>query len=129
MNRSLGKKAGVLAVTTLLIAWGCGGPGGPPPITGSTEEFEVKGTATLQGKPAGPGKLTFNPANIIRRNVLARTAEVAKDGTFTVKTMEGPNLVTAVGIKGAPRNTLVIDVMPGQELPVELAPVPDYLKK
>ena len=55
----------------------------------------MKGTPSLPaGKPAGGGEITFDPANINRKDVTARTSKIGSDGSYTVTTLTGDNSVT-----------------------------------
>jgi len=95
-----GKTGVLLATALLLVIWGCDG-GGAPAVSGSSEESTVKGTVTAEGKPATSGRVTFDPANVNRRTALAHTAEIGKDGTYTVTTLIGENAVQ-VEARGQP---------------------------
>jgi hypothetical protein len=84
----------------LLVASACAGAlflgGGcdSPKATSSSAEATVHGTITVKGKPATSGKVSFNPANINRKDATTATADISKDGTYTVKTLVGGNMVT-----------------------------------
>jgi hypothetical protein len=82
---------GFIAVGMVLAGWGCGG-GSAPSVSSSTAEATVSGTVTIKGKPATKGEVSFDPANI-NRNVGARTAQLNADGTYTVTTLLGGNVV------------------------------------
>jgi len=86
----------ILATAALLVAWGCGGDG-PPAVSGSSEESTVKGTVTVKGKTATAGKVVFDPATINRRSATVRTADIGKDGSYTVTTLIGQNIVHLEG--------------------------------
>jgi hypothetical protein len=84
------------ATSTLMVAaWGCGG--GAPPVTSDTTEATVKGTVTINGKPATKGKVVFDPANYRRKDANARPADIGKDGTYSVTTLVGGNTVRVEG--------------------------------
>ncbi|MBX6315190.1 MAG: hypothetical protein IRY99_20115 [Isosphaeraceae bacterium] len=82
----------LLSVTAAVLAlgWGCSGK---PPVSSSTEEATVTGKVFIKGKPATGGKVVFDPANYQRKDVTARTADIQKDGTYTIKTLVGGNMV------------------------------------
>ena len=83
---------GLIGAWTLLAVWGCGGGGSAPSVSSSRTEATVSGTVTIKGKPATKGEVTFDPANS-QRNVAARTAPISGDGTYTVTTLVGGNIV------------------------------------
>ena len=86
-----------LAVSTfpllLTAVWGCDGPGGPPSTDSTTAESTVSGTVTVMGKLATQGNVTFDPANIRRKDAKSVTAPIGKDGTYKVTTLAGENRV------------------------------------
>jgi len=102
----------LLATALLLVVWGCNSGGSAPAVSGSSEESTVKGTVTIKGKAASSGKIVFDPANTSRRTAIARTAEIGKDGSYTVTTLIGQNIVSAEG-RGIPTNRQVVDVKSG----------------
>jgi hypothetical protein len=75
------------------IGLGCDGR---PPVDSSLNEATVTGTVLIRGKPATGGKIQFNPANVDRL-VGAREADIGKDGTYTIKTYTGGNLIGFAG--------------------------------
>jgi hypothetical protein len=79
-----------VAAPAMILA-GCGS--GAPYVEGSQEEATVKGTVKVRGKPLAGGEVHFNPSNS-KRQVGGRDAPIATDGTFTVKTLLGQNIVT-----------------------------------
>jgi hypothetical protein len=91
---------GWVAALVLALA-GCGS--GTPYVEGSLEEGVVKGTVKARGTPLVGGDVLFNPANS-KRMVGPRTAPIGKDGTFTVKTLVGPNIVTVTSAKFASKS-------------------------
>jgi hypothetical protein len=116
--RLASKSAVLLAVTSILAGWGC--DNGTPSVSGSTEEATVKGSVTIKGKPATGGQILFDPSNINRRDARPRTAAIGKDGSYTVTTLVGENLVSVEG-KGVPTNsTLVIVKSGGDDVPVHV---------
>jgi hypothetical protein len=80
-----------MAVVVMATLAGCAS-GGPPGET-TLDEAQVKGTVKVRGKSLDGGTLHFNPSNA-KRVVAARDATIAKDGSFTVKTLLGQNVVT-----------------------------------
>jgi hypothetical protein len=76
--------------SVLALGVGCGSPS----ATTSTTEATVHGTVKLKGKLITSGKVSFNPANINRKDAPIATAEITKDGTYTVKTLVGGNMVS-----------------------------------
>jgi hypothetical protein len=90
------RDAFLLAMT--LVSWaaipGCGD--GKPSMDTSLTEATVKGVVTAKGVPVKGGTINFNPSNS-GRIVPTRTAEIGPDGTYTIKTNTGDNLVTYGG--------------------------------
>ncbi len=85
-------RLGVLTgVTSLVCAWGCGE--GKPSVESSTTEATVTGKVTIRGKLATRGTVSFNPANYQRKYEIPRGAEIRKDGSYTVTTLIGGNVV------------------------------------
>jgi hypothetical protein len=110
---------GLIGAWTLLAGWGCGG-GSAPAVSSSMTEATVSGTVTIKGKPATGGQILFDPSNINRRDARPRTAAIGKDGSYTVTTLVGENLVSVEG-KGVPTNsTLVIVKSGGDDVPVHV---------
>src|SRR5262245_43804881 len=62
--------AALVPVALMVIGWGCSGT---PAVSTSTTEATVKGTVTIQGKPATKGTVEFDPANYQRKDVQARS--------------------------------------------------------
>jgi hypothetical protein len=95
---------GWAAALGLLLAVGLGGcDPGTPPVEGSTEEAVVKGTVKARGTPLVGGQINFNAVNSKRR-IGPRTAPIGKDGSYTVKTLVGPNIVTVLSAKFASKS-------------------------
>ena len=125
-------RAGVLLPAAL--AWlACGGCGRPTTST-SSEEATVNGAVTIMGKPATQGgTITFNPANVTRKDAPPREAPLDKDGRYRVTTLVGQNTVTVRLVK-PPRDadlrraTRSINVAPGpansMDVDVPTRPVP-----
>ena len=90
------RDAFLLAMT--FVSWaaipGCGD--GKPGIDTSLTEATVKGVVKAKGVPVTGGTINFNPSNS-GRIVPTRTAEIGPDGTYTIKTNTGDNLVTYGG--------------------------------
>ena len=72
-----------------------------PDRESSLDDATVTGTVKVRGKLLEGGELHFHAVNPNRR-VDRRNAAIGKDGTFTVKTYIGRNLVTVTPPK--PRN-------------------------
>jgi hypothetical protein len=89
MRHTARQALGLLATTLLVIGWGCSGT---PPVDTSTEEATVHGIISIKGKPVTSGRVIFDPANI-KRNVEPRKAEIGKDGSYSIKTLVGENVV------------------------------------
>jgi hypothetical protein len=85
---------GLLLASACAGALALGGGCDSPRATSSNAEATVHGTVKVRGKLATSGKVSFNPANINRRDAPTATAEISKDGTYTIKTLVGGNLVT-----------------------------------
>jgi hypothetical protein len=83
--------AGLMATLALAACWGCGG--GASSATSSSEEAEVKGTVTIEGKPASKGQIQFDPTVINRKNGKIVTAPIQKDGSYALKASVGDNLI------------------------------------
>src|SRR3954469_23479845 len=81
----------VCLASALHCASGCNSDG-PPPVSTSTEEAEVKGTVKVRGKPVTKGTVSFHSANI-KRATKDVTVDIQKDGTFTARTVVGHNTV------------------------------------
>jgi hypothetical protein len=80
----------IMASAAMILAWvGCDGSG----VSSSTTEATVSGVVTVIGKPATGGQISFNPANVARKDAPTRTAEIGKDGRYTLKTLVGRNAV------------------------------------
>lgn len=75
---------------------GCGG-GSTPSVDTSNTEATVKGTVRIDGKPATEGEISFDPSNYQRKNAELHTAQIGKDGTYTVKTLTGENTIRLGG--------------------------------
>ncbi len=80
------------AILFLTIA-GCDAYSGAPSVSSSLEEATVKGTIRVRGKPVDNGRILFRCANIRRPSAKARDVPIAKDGTYTVTTLVGDNIV------------------------------------
>jgi hypothetical protein len=87
--------ASLLTASCVWVVAGCGDS--PPPVDSSNTEATVKGMIKVNGAPSGEGEVTFDPANIDRKDAKPRTAVVGKDGTFTITTLTGANQVTLKG--------------------------------
>ena len=88
------QRCGVLVASACAGALALGGGCGSPSAPSSTTEATVHGTVKVNGKLATSGKVSFDPANVNRKDAPTATAEISKDGAYTVKTLVGGNLVT-----------------------------------
>jgi len=79
------------AAALVIALAGCGTD--VPYAEGSQEQAKVKGTVKVHGKALDGGELLFNAVNS-KRAVPPLTAPIAKDGTFTITTYVGQNIVT-----------------------------------
>ncbi len=84
-----------LALLTIPFA-GCGGDA--PAMSSSTEEGSVSGVIKFEGKPVTRGQVHFDPSSNVRKGAQARTATIAKDGTYSVSTLVGQNRVRFSGV-------------------------------
>jgi hypothetical protein len=100
--RSQATAAGLLAALFAMTAGGCGTD--VRYAESSMAEATVSGRVSLQGKPAMKGQVIFDPANVNRKTVVARAAEIRRDGTYEVRTLIGANRVT-VAIPGRTTKT------------------------
>jgi hypothetical protein len=93
IGQNRARRGGLAAATfawALALVGGCSSPAS----TSSDEEATVHGTISVKGKRAAQGQVRFNPANINRKSAPTATAEIAKDGTYTIRTLVGRNKVT-----------------------------------
>jgi hypothetical protein len=84
-----------LVLVAAMTGAGCGG--GVPAVSTSKTEAAVHGKVIVRGKPVAKGLVWFDPANYRRKDVAARSAEVAKDGTYSITTLIGENSVRYEG--------------------------------
>jgi hypothetical protein len=82
-----------MASALLVVALGCEGGGGMPSTDSSTAEAKVSGKVTVNGKVASKGKVTFDPANVRRKDAKSTTVDISKDGAYSVTTLVGENRV------------------------------------
>jgi hypothetical protein len=68
-----------------------------PAVETSTTEATVRGSVLVRGKPASEGVVWFDPANSKRKNVVAISTEVSKEGTYEITTLIGENAVRYEG--------------------------------
>ena len=88
-SRSL-QIAGLLSSALLVAAMGCGGR---PSAEGSMTEATVRGTVTINGKPATTGEVVFDPSNYERPNAEAYRTPIQEDGSYEITTLVGYNMV------------------------------------
>jgi hypothetical protein len=95
MRRRIVPFAVVSSIPCLFLAAGC--DEGHPPVDSSRTEARVKGIVKIKGKPAeGGGNISFNPSNV-ERKVVAFTTTVEPDGSYSLKTFTGGNVVKFSG--------------------------------
>ena len=73
------------------------GCGGGPSVESSKTEATVKGTIKVRGEPAKEGEVIFDPSNVARRDAAPRRAPIGPDGTYTITTLIGENVVSLDG--------------------------------
>jgi hypothetical protein len=111
--------AALASVLALQILAGCG-DGRPSVNSSTTEEGTVRGKVTLAGQPLTGGQLVFNPANYQRKTAPARSASIGDDGTYTVKTLAGSNMVMVSPKRVAPAGKAAAGSY--EMIPVEVNP-------
>jgi hypothetical protein len=115
---------GLAAGVVVVACWGCAG--GTPSVSSSSEEASVKGTVTIQGKPASGGQITFDPSNINRKDARLYTTKIGPDGTYELKTLVGENVVSVQGpqidrVPSLASNELHVDIKSGENtIPVDV---------
>jgi len=92
-----------------------------PSVSSSTTEATVSGTVKVRNKLATKGTIRFDPSNYIRKMEKAREAPVGKDGTYSIKTLVGENVVI---YSGMPYDRSLFEVKEGEntynvEVPVK----------
>jgi hypothetical protein len=87
--------AGLVTLVSLFVVGGC--EEGPPSVDTSNTKATVKGVVKIAGVPATEGEITFNPANIQRKDVPAVSAPIGKDGSYTIQTLTGENNIKLGG--------------------------------
>ena len=101
LMRLLLKTACLLA---LGLAAGCGTS--KPDVETSSEEATVSGTVYLGGEPAESGEIVFDASNYKRRDVFPVRARIGEDGTYSIKTLVGENLVGITELNGISKDFL-----------------------
>jgi hypothetical protein len=104
------------AALTAGVIVGCGG--GKPPVDTSTEEGTVTGSVRIHGKAPKSGKVIFDPSNHLRRET-SRETEIGADGTYSITTLVGQNIVRletpeTTGDRVLSDFDLYYDVKPGE---------------
>jgi hypothetical protein len=87
--------AGLLAAASLWFSGGC--DVSSKSVDSSSTEATVKGVVKVNGAPATAGEIVFDPSNSSRPDATKRTAPIGKDGSYTIKTLTGENVVTLSG--------------------------------
>jgi hypothetical protein len=109
----------VASATFFVPVLGCGES--HPPVDSSLTEATVKGVVKIQGKAAqGGGQISFNPSNV-ERKVATSTAKIEDDGSYSLSTFTGGNVVKFSGpfIKEHPEIALASryrDIGPGENV-------------
>jgi hypothetical protein len=95
MHPRINSACTVVASISLVLIWGCGDS--HPAVDTSLSEATVKGVVKLRGKLAeGGGQITFNPSNVDRK-VASSVAKIADDGSFSLSSLRGGNVVKFSG--------------------------------
>ena len=98
-----GAWAAPLLPLVLAAAFAAGCESGMAHVESSMEEAVVKGTIKARGTLLVGGQVNFNAVNS-KRQIGARTAPIGKDGSFTLKSVVGPNIVTVLSAKFASKS-------------------------
>ena len=93
MKGSLQAIVSLTAATFVALGQGCNGT---PSMDTSLTEVTVTGVVKVKGQPASGGQISFNPSNRDRK-VSAFTSTIGQDGSYTIKTYTGENMVTFGG--------------------------------
>lgn len=96
MQKLKGLLGGLAMVAVLAVVQGCDstGGGGAPAVSGSHDTAKVSGTASVKGKPLTSGKVMFDASNVNRKDVMPKSVDISKDGSFEIETYVGTNRVT-----------------------------------
>jgi hypothetical protein len=119
---------GAMGVALLSSVGGC--DDGRPSVESSTEEAKVVGKVTIKGKPASGGKIVFDPSNVERKMAPVASAEIAPDGSYSLATLIGDNVVRVEGPEaekaGVQLDLVPVDVKRGEnEIPISLPRDPE----
>ncbi len=93
MKGSMRAMTCLAAAMLAALGQGCSGT---PSVDTSQTEVTVTGVVKVKGKTAAGGEISFNPSNYLRK-VPAFTAAIGQDGSYSIKTYPGENLVTFGG--------------------------------
>ena len=106
MKRNQRRWATSLALASTIFAHGAiAGCDGSSWISASYgEEGTVHGKVTLDGSPVTKGKVVFGPAQSRRKKDSDRSAPIGADGTYSIKTLAGPNSVMVSPDRGEPNH-------------------------
>lgn len=102
-------RAWVVGAMSVAFLSGCGE--GRPDVESSTEEAKVTGKVVIQGKAATGGKIIFDPSNVERKMARVTTADIGPDGTYSVSTLIGDNVVRVEG-REAEKAGVQLDLVP-----------------
>lgn len=97
------------SVALLAAGWGC--DSGRPAVESSTEEAKVTGKVTIKGKTATKGKVIFDPSNVERKMAPVAKADIAPDGSYSITTLIGDNIVRVEG-PDAEKGGVLLDLIP-----------------
>ncbi len=129
--RSLRRWIGGCATLALLFAaQGCdSGGGGTPAVSSSHDVAKVSGTVKINGALATGGKVNFDGANIARKDVAPKTADIDKDGKFEIETVIGDNRVTVTTPETTKdtklmMNQKIVDVKAGMTVDIVIPEIP-----
>lgn len=112
----------VAAATLLGAVSGC--DDGTPAVASGHEEVSVKGTVKVKGKPLEDGEITFDGANIKRKDGTFKTAKV-KAGAYETKALVGGNSITVRSKEidkdlGLSANSKFVELKAGEENTVDI---------
>ncbi len=79
---------------SFLVVFGCNAA---LSVDSSSTEATVKGVVKIAGNPATEGEILFDASNIKRPDVPTRSAPIGKDGSYTIKTLTGENIIRLGG--------------------------------
>ena len=90
------RRMALTASTFLALTVPLGCNDSKPSTSSSTTEATVKGVVKIDGKLVDQGDIIFDPSNYQRQST-SRTAPIAKDGSYEIKTLVGDNSIKLGG--------------------------------